>query len=248
MIKSDENMDYIGDELDFFKNATNWKRYFSNKILNSIQGDVLEVGAGIGVNSIFLTKRVEKITSYTWIEPDEKLAFQIEENSTKINIERKTIINGTIKTVADKKFDTIIYIDVLEHIDKSQNEIKLAKQCLKFNGRLIILVPAYNFLFNNFDKKIGHFRRYNKKTLLADINSELSIVKLFYLDSIGFFASLMNTFLLKKELPSHANIRLWDSYMIPLSKGLDKIFFNSFGKSLIGIFQNNQHSEIELEN
>jgi SAM-dependent methyltransferase len=238
MIKSNESIDYIGDELELFKNASNWKKYFSAKLLNSINGDVLEVGAGIGINSKFLTKKKEKITSYTCVEPDKKLALQIEENITKINVAKKTVINGTIKAVVNKKFDTIIYIDVLEHIEKSQDEIKLAKQQLKPNGRLIILVPAYNFLFNNFDRKIGHYRRYNKKNLLKDINSELSIVKLFYIDSIGFFASLMNKFFLKKELPSHANIYLWDNYMIPISKIFDVFIFNLFGKSLIGIFQN----------
>ena len=92
-----------------------------------------------------------------------KLAIQIKDNITKVNVDNKRIINGTIKTVLDKRFDTIIYIDVLEHIKESQKEIALAKQCLKPNGHLIILVPAYNFLFNTFDKKIGHYRRYDKK-------------------------------------------------------------------------------------
>ena len=80
-----------------------------------------------------------------------------------------------------------------------------------------------------------------KKMLLKDINSELSVVNLFYLDSVGFFASLINKVILKKELPSLANISLWDNYMIPLSKLSDKLFFNSFGKSLIGVFRNDQY-------
>jgi SAM-dependent methyltransferase len=241
MIKSNESIDYIGDELDLFKKALNWKNYFSKKISKSVHGDILEVGAGIGVNTKFLARNPEKISSWTLIEPDEKLAIQIKDNISKVNVDNKRIINGTINTVLDKRFDTIIYIDVLEHIKESKKEIALAKQCLKPNGHLIILVPAYNFLFNTFDKKIGHYRRYDKKMLLKDINSELSVVNLFYLDSVGFFASLINKVILKKELPSLANISLWDNYMIPLSKISDKLFFNSFGKSLIGVFRNDQY-------
>lgn len=240
MITSNESIDYIGDELELFKNALNWKDYFSNKIAKSIHGDVLEVGAGIGINTKFLARNPTKISSWTLIEPDEKLARQIKGNIAKLNIDNKTIINGTIKTVLDKKFDTIIYIDVLEHIKESQKEIELAKKCLKPNGHLIILVPAYNFLFNTFDEKIGHYRRYNKKILLKEVNSKLTVVNLFYLDSVGFFASLMNKVILKKELPSLANISLWDNYMIPLSRLSDKLFLNSFGKSLIGVFRNGQ--------
>jgi SAM-dependent methyltransferase len=237
VISSNEKVGYLGSELELFKNAINWKSYFSKKLSKSIYGDVLEVGAGIGINSSFLTHKKENITSYTLVEPDEKLALQIEDNISQLKVE-KIIINGTIKAVSDKKFDSIIYIDVLEHIEESKAEITLAKKCLKQNGLLIILVPAYNLLFSDFDRKIGHYRRYNKKILLKDINYEFSIVNVFYLDSVGFFASLANKLILKKELPSHSNIHLWDKYMIPLSKISDVLFFNSFGKSLIGIFKN----------
>ena len=240
MIKSDDALDYIGDELELFKNATNWKTYFSKKIAEYIVGDVLEVGAGIGINTSFLASKPEKITSWTLLEPDSMLSTQIEAYTATVNIPRKTIINGTIKLVQDKKYDTIIYIDVLEHIEESQKEITLAKQCLKPNGHLIILVPAYNFLYNSFDKRIGHFRRYDKKVLLDDINAELSVIKLFYLDSVGVFASLVNKFFLKKALPSLGNIKFWDSYMVQCSKITDVLFLNSFGKSLIGIFKNEQ--------
>jgi SAM-dependent methyltransferase len=240
MIKSTETIDYIGDELDLFKYAVNWKNYFSDKLVDSIQGDVLEVGAGNGINSRFLTKKPGHITSYTCLEPDEKLVLEIEGNIAGIPVQKKTIINGTIRSVSAEKFDTIIYIDVLEHIEESQKEVLMAKQLLKPNGRLIILVPAYNFLYNNFDKKIGHYRRYNKKMLLGDINGELSTVSLFYLDAVGFFAALMNKLILKKELPSYANIKLWDNFMIPASKLIDVVSFKSFGKSLIGVFQNDR--------
>ena len=53
----------------------------------------------------------------------EKLAIQIKDNISKVNVDNKRIINGTINTVLDKRFDTIIYIDVLEHIKESKKEI-----------------------------------------------------------------------------------------------------------------------------
>ena len=148
------------------------------------------------------------------------------------------IINGTIEDVKDNKFDTIIYIDVLEHIEESRKEIELIKAHLNSKGHLIILVPAFNFMYNNFDKQVGHFRRYNKKLLKDEIDSQLSIVKLFYIDSIGFFASLLNKYILKKDLPTTKNIFLWDKIMIPISKKSDIFLSFFFGKSLIGIFKN----------
>ena len=105
---------------------------------------------------------------------------------------------------------------------------------------LIILVPAYNFLYNDFDKAIGHYRRYSKKKLLREINDNFKTEKIFYLDSMGFFASLVNKFFLKKKLPSLDNIRFWDNYLVKLSLVFDILFLKRFGKSLIGIFRVNE--------
>jgi 2-polyprenyl-3-methyl-5-hydroxy-6-metoxy-1,4-benzoquinol methylase len=138
---------------------------------------------------------------------------------------------------ASAKFDTIIYIDVLEHINDDKKEMRKASELLKPNGHLIILSPAYNFLFSPFDKAIGHYRRYTSKTLRAAMPNELELIKLQYMDSIGYFASLANKLLLKQTYPSKKQIQTWDSWMIPFSKWTDKIFFHSFGKSILGIWR-----------
>lgn len=107
---------YIGNELDLFKNACNWKLYFSSKIKKHIIGDVLEVGSGIGANTEYLIKNNNKISSITCLEPDELLCANIKTTHSIGNVKATEIINGTIKLI-DQKYDTIIYIDVLEHIE-----------------------------------------------------------------------------------------------------------------------------------
>jgi 2-polyprenyl-3-methyl-5-hydroxy-6-metoxy-1,4-benzoquinol methylase len=229
------NNNYIGNELELFKNATNWKKYFCSIIAEYIHGDVLEVGAGIGINTNYLVNN-SKISSITCIEPDPTLCLQIKKNHKETNITASEIINGTIENT-NKTFDTIIYIDVLEHIENSENEIEIITRKLNKGGNLIILVPAFNFLYSEFDKKIGHYRRYGKKLLRFEINNKLNEKKLFYLDSLGFFASLVNKIILKKNTPSEKNIYLWDKKLIPITKLTDKLICNTFGKSLIGIYQ-----------
>jgi ubiquinone/menaquinone biosynthesis C-methylase UbiE len=229
------NNNYIGNELELFKNATNWKKYFSSIIAEYIHGDVLEVGAGIGINTNYLVNN-RKISSITCIEPDPTLCLQIKKNHKESNIRTSEIINGTIENT-NKTFDTIIYIDVLEHIENSKNEIDRITRKLNKGGNLIILVPAFNFLYSEFDKKIGHYKRYDKKLLRFEINKKLNEKKLIYLDSLGFFASLTNKLILKKSTPTEKNIRLWDKKLIPITKLTDKLICNTFGKSLIGIYQ-----------
>jgi SAM-dependent methyltransferase len=227
--------EYIGNELGLFKGARNWKSYFSSKIGKYIAGDVLEVGAGIGINTEFLVRSSSAIKSVTLLEPDQEQAEQIPKNLAAWGGNARVVVG----TTADLKgeFDSILYIDVIEHIEDASMELKRAKELLKPGGFLIVLVPAYAFLFSPFDAQIGHFRRYNRKVLGRELPQGLIRKEEFYLDSMGFFASLANRFLLKQSAPTKANIQFWDKGLIPLSKLTDVLTFNQFGKSLVGVFQ-----------
>ena len=146
---------YPGNELDLFKNATNWKSYWIKYISKYINGDVLEVGAGNGINTKIIINSLDSIKSYTSIEPDVELFKQ------SINIDIKdnfnlTQLNCLLNNLnKKKKFDTILYIDVIEHIEDDVKELIEAKSFLKDGGNLIILVPAFNSAFSEFDKKLN---------------------------------------------------------------------------------------------
>ncbi len=232
------NYNYPGQELQLFEEAKNWKEYFASKISGYIQGSVLEVGAGIGETTAYLINK--KVTTWTCLEPDENL-FSI--LLQKIKEEELPAfckaINGTLDDLPfSQKFDTIIYIDVLEHIENDKSEIEKAVTKLNDGGQLIILSPAFQMLYSPFDKVIGHYRRYTKKTLRETVKTlNLTQKKMFYLESAGMFLLLLNKFLFKSNYPSKKNIVVWDKLFIPVSKGLDKISFYSFGKTIIGIWK-----------
>ena len=57
-------------------------------------------------------------------------------------------------------FDSIVYIDVLEHIKDDSAEIAAATARLRSNGTLVVLSPAHAWLFSAFDAAVGHYRRY----------------------------------------------------------------------------------------
>ncbi len=120
------------------------------------------------------------------------------------------IINGTIYGLKqDEKFDTIIYIDVLEHIQDDKKEIQKAMDLLAPGGHLIILSPAFNLLYSPFDKAIGHYRRYQKKNLKLLLPEYILPVRLRYLDSLGFLMSLSNRFMLHQRYPSVKQVNFW---------------------------------------
>jgi SAM-dependent methyltransferase len=231
-----ESFHYTGNELELFSEARNWKKYVATLIKPYISGNVLEAGAGIGTNTtLFYTPTV---TNWVLLEPD-KAFFNVLESlhAAKQLPPHCTVIHGFSSDIKQKEtFDTIIYIDVIEHIEKDKEEVERAIRLLKKNGRLIILSPAHNFLMSPFDKAIGHFRRYSKKIMKELVNEQMKKEKIIYADSMGFFASMANKYLLKQEYPTKQQILFWDHRIIPVSKISDRILFNTLGKTVIGIW------------
>jgi 2-polyprenyl-3-methyl-5-hydroxy-6-metoxy-1,4-benzoquinol methylase len=228
---------YDGDELDIFKHAVNWKQYWASFVEEYVQGDVLEVGAGIGANTFQLLN--SRQTRWVCLEPDRELAARLEillkssERSSSCHV-----ISGTLETLSPESlFDVIMHIDVLEHIQDDREELTRAAKHLKPNGRLIVLSPAHMWLFSRFDREIGHHRRYNKRTLINLIPEYLKLEHLLYLDCVGLLASLANRLLLRQSLPSLKQIKFWDRTMIPFSRRLDGCFFYHVGKSILGVWR-----------
>jgi SAM-dependent methyltransferase len=230
---------YEGQELELFAAAKNWKRYWSAKVRPHIRGDVLEVGAGLGTNTPYLLEAPHE----TWccLEPDAMLAAQIPQAIAGLpGAAAVEVMVGTLRAVPPhRRFDTLIYIDVLEHIEGDEAEMRDAFACLNPGGKIIVLGPAHQGLFTEFDKGLGHFRRYDKASLRACTPEGAELVELYYLDSCGLLASLGNKLVLSQGVPTPAQIALWDRGMVPVSRLLDPLLGFSLGKSIVGIWVKN---------
>jgi 2-polyprenyl-3-methyl-5-hydroxy-6-metoxy-1,4-benzoquinol methylase len=227
---------YEGEELDLFAVAVNWKSYWASYIRRYLIGDVLEVGAGIGTN----TELLSRAHSGRWVclEPDGTMLKRAEQRLNHSNPSRNyEFVCGTAGSMSGQSFDTVIYIDVLEHIEHDRDEVLTAAALLKPGGHLVILSPAHQRLFTPFDAGIGHFRRYNKAMLRAIAPPSLLLKNLTYLDSVGLLASTANLLLLQQSLPKVEQLRFWDTWMIPVSRVLDPLLGHTVGKTIIAVWQ-----------
>jgi len=224
---------YVGSELELFAAVHNWKAYWASRVKPFIAGDVLEVGAGIGANTPLLDSGNH--ASWVCLEPDADLLDQLK---TKVGAGYE-IVCGTVERMAaaHRRFDTILYIDVLEHIENDREELALAASCLNPGGRIVVLSPAHQFLFSPFDAAIGHFRRYNRAMLRRIGPPELTIEMMIYLDSVGIAASAANALLLRRSMPNASQLRFWDHYLVPVSRITDKLLLNSVGKTVIAVWR-----------
>ncbi len=220
---------YVGSELAIFEKARKWKSYWRDEIAPYVRGDVLEVGAGIGANTKLLGQL--GFDSWTALEPDLRLAAQIEPASSR----HRTIV-GTISDL-NERFDAVLYIDVLEHIEDDRTELMRAAERLRPAGTLIVLSPAHPFLFTPFDGAIGHYRRYTRSSLASAAPGCMRPLRIAYLDSVGMLASAGNRLLLNSAMPTERQILAWDRLLIPISRAIDRLFAGRVGKSVLGIWR-----------
>ena len=217
-----------------FDNANFHIKYCLLNLKKFISGNIIEIGAGCG--SFTRNYYNPKIKSIVLTETDLK-----NKNELKIKFNHDSniqVLNSSIEKI-ERKFDTILYFHVLEHIKDDINEIKNAVKKLNTGGHIIMMVPAHQKVYSNLDKAVGHFRRYEKDFLKNNLVG-LELVNFKYLDAMGYLLYYLNKIFFKKEtFPSKLKIFIWDKIFTPITVIIDFITNYRIGKCIIAIYKKN---------
>ena len=187
------------NDWNFQKNIVEsfWNRVRNNEIeaeLNTLGLDkkdaILEIGCGVGIVGRYL---INKNFNYWGCEPSVIPYTLIDKNRFKKKYHYE------LSEELRKKIKTIILADVIEHIENDKNFLEDVINSFSSVENILITVPAYNILWNENDRHVGHFRRYSVKglvNLIKDLNLEKNEVcienirHLFFL--LGILMSLSN--------------------------------------------------------
>lgn len=225
-----------------YKQLGNLKDDFRNfnlyhLILKRIKGNnVLDIGSGNG----FLINLLEKNGRETvGVEPNQELVEMAKEQFPKL-----TLLCSSVKELnkIGNKFSTITMIDVLEHIEDDGLQIQQIYQLLKDKGCLVLVVPAFPFLYGIRDKDQGHYRRYTRKELIQKLlKSDFKIIEMRYWNMLGFipyffYQKLLNknsNFYLRTERNKNIFEKLFVSFLHLWYKHIENKINLGFGLSLI---------------
>lgn len=197
-------------------------------------GRTLEVGSGIGnISKFFIRDDKEIILSDLRDNYCTILKGKFNNPVLKIDLVHPNF--DTEYHFLVETFDSVYALNVIEHIENDVLAIANCKKLLKKEGVLLILVPAYQWLFNNFDKELEHFRRYNDEKLenILKIN-QLKIIKTFSFNVIGILGWFLSGNILKKKTIPEGQMGLFN-LLVPIFKFVDKITFRKIGLSVICI-------------
>ncbi len=219
--------------LESMSQAVWYNRWTFKNFSQFVTGDIFEVGCGIGNFTSILTEY-----GRVWA-CDIKPSYV---KRTKQRVEKRGVIGlGNIETgklfFGSKQFNTIVCLNVLEHIRDDQVAIKHMYQLLKPGGHLIVLVPIYSYLYGSVDMAIGHFRRYVPSDLMQVVQKAgFHIVHKRILNFIGAFAWFVTGSILKRKTLSRKQLALFDRFA-PFILPLEDIVRPPIGTSILLILQ-----------
>lgn len=222
--------------LEVIAAASSFNHWMYQTIRPFLQDNILEIGSGIGNISSFL---FADFTTITLSDTDEsyiqtlKNKFHSSHNLKEVlHIDAQAPKFESTYAFLKEQYDAIFLLNVLEHLEEDNTAIKNCNFLLKPGGKLLILTPAYSFLYSALDKALGHYRRYTSSGLkLLLQNNRLIIKKSFYFNALGIVAWLYGKVLKLETIPS-TEMNLYNK-MVPLAKFIDRIMFHKTGLSAI---------------
>ena len=229
---------YDGSELEGLNKAHNYYSWIIQEYKPFIKGKVLEIGSGIGTFSTYLLElQIEKLVC---LEPSSKLVTALKHkldvinNGIHVEVFHQTLEQFQINN--SERFDTIICVNVLEHIDNDYQAMIIMNNLLKKHGKLCLFVPAIPYLYGTLDLSFGHYRRYFKKQIRALLmNSGFEIQKIKYFHAVGIITWMLMCKVFKLKTWNIQAVKIYDQIVTPIISNIEKIIVPRIGQSLISI-------------
>jgi 2-polyprenyl-3-methyl-5-hydroxy-6-metoxy-1,4-benzoquinol methylase len=237
-MRSDVHSDPAGLEtLEIFSGAPEVNRWLFDKINGFLRGEILEIGSGIGnISGFLLSEQSAVYLSDLRQEYCLRLEKKFHSHPHLRGIYHLDLSLPDFKTrYSDllETFDTVITLNVVEHIQDDQSAIENAKTLLRIGGKLIVLVPAIPGLYNSLDRHLGHFRRYTKTELRELIEKTgLKFGGCRYFNAAAIPGWWYSGSLLKEKIVTPSKLRFFNR-MVPLFRIIDPLLSPFTGISLI---------------
>jgi SAM-dependent methyltransferase len=231
-----EEFSYTGDDVltVMSKYAVNRNNFIEKLIRRSFglnntttPHNLLEIGAGKGefINRFKHTPHIKTAI----VEPDMQYFNELSKSHQGYE---------SINSISEK-IDYAYAIDVMEHIENDTEVLKELYAKLADGGKLLIYVPARMELYSQFDRNIGHFRRYTKSELNSKVREAgFTIETSTYHEILGYFAAFFNKFSQSGDLNPKA-VAVYDKFLVPLTNFIERFLYIPIGKSLYVIAKKN---------
>lgn len=224
---------FILKDLFQMEKAPNYNSWQYSLVEPYIGKRVLEIGSGIGNISRHLINHTDILVG---IEPNPycvKMLTTLFTNVPQFILINKRIQDCGLEELKNYHFDTILCMNVLEHIEDDGNLLLFFEDILAPNGKVVLLVPAIPQAYGAIDKAVGHFRRYTKSTMKDILNkTSLRTEKMFYFNFLGLLGWMYNAHIRKITFQKDSQIAFFNK-ILPIIAFIEGKIGCPIGQSLI---------------
>ena len=218
------------EELD--ANVPNYNEWLRCLVAPAAVGRVMELGAGMGTFSHALLQTADHVIA---VEPSDRGNVALSEVAE--SSERITRVHGYVADAASLgPFDGAVMSNVLEHIADDEGTLRELREMVRPGGMVAVYSPAFMLLMSDFDRSIGHVRRYRKRGLIQTFErAGFEIAEAQYVNLPGFFAWLLVSRLLRQRPTDSGLSRFYDRRIVPVTRWVETRVRPPFGQSLLVI-------------
>jgi len=224
------------NELQIMSKADNYNNWIWDTIKQYIGTNVLEVGAGIGTFTEYLLNKDKVYATDIAQNCLKALSNRFRENLNIDVLYLDITSKPDTRYWEDKSIDSIICLNVIEHIENDLDALKNMASILKPGAQIILMVPAFQFIYGTIDQLDGHYRRYTLsqvKKVLSLAGFKIPIVH--YFNSVGLLAWLYTNKIVKNRSTSLGKVVLYDKYVVPWLKHTEHVIKPPFGQSVVAV-------------
>jgi hypothetical protein len=230
---------YAGRELEAMSEASNYRRWILGIFEPHLGRHLVEVGAGLGSFSDLILSN-HSCESLALVEPSREMYKQLDARvrqmpeSSRVCTYHASFPDAAPLIKAERSPDSIIYVNVLEHIEDDEVELGAIHTTLSDHGRVFLFVPALPWLFGAFDERVGHHRRYTKGELEGKLKrAGFQIVVSSYFDLPGIAPWWIKYRLLRSTKMKPGAVRFYDRYIVPAARRFEAVIQPPLGKNII---------------
>jgi SAM-dependent methyltransferase len=235
---------YAADDLETMSEAKRYQAHLFELLRPHVGSYVLEVGCGIGTTSLRLAEIAERLVC---IEPNLNCVSRARaalDGNPRITLRICHLEECSRDELVKQRFDTIVCVNVLEHIEDDIRALRLFRDLVApTGGRVLIFVPAVPAAYGPLDAALGHHRRYTKRTLRVAFESAgLDLVTMRYTNPIGLLGWMYNAHVSGAAEHTSGQVRLFERLVAPWALPLDRLAPPPIGLSLFAVGRARVHA------
>lgn len=217
--------------LEDLSEAVNYRRWLISLALPFLGDNPIEIGSGTGDYAAEIAAAGVRVTAS---EADPGRLERLRSRFAGVPLVKVVELCAPIRETGD--YSAVFAFNVLEHIEDEGGALRSFAGLLRPGGRVVLFVPAFPFAMSEFDRRIGHVRRYRKRHLRRVLcEAGLEVEVLHHVNTLGLLAWFVGMRLMRMTPSAGPLVRVWDRVVIPVERWIETRAHPPFGQSLFAV-------------